>query len=189
MGTHPIFESDFDCLTENNMAQPDPQISQWFHTVDKDRSGRLSADQLQQVLRNNNYSTFDIQVVHLMIGMFDRDNTRTINVNEFCDLWKYLGQWRQTFDRFDVDRSGNISKSELDEALRTMGYSFTSQFSDVLFKKFDYRKSGSLQFDGFVHSVILIQRLTTAFQGYDTQRNGNAHFTYEQFLACVLSNT
>jgi len=65
------------------MAQPDPQIAQWFHTVDRDRSGRLTAEQLQQALRNNNYSTFDLQVVHMMIAMFDRDNTRTINVNEF----------------------------------------------------------------------------------------------------------
>lgn len=171
------------------MAQPDPQIAQWFHTVDKNQTGRLSAEQLQQALRNNNYSTFDIQVVHLMVGMFDRDNSRTINVHEFCDLWKYLGQWRKTFDQFDQDRSGNISKQELDQALRTMGYQFSPQFSDVLFRKFDYRKTGSLQFDGFVHSVILIQRLTTAFQQYDTQRNGNAHFTYENFLATVLQNT
>ena len=94
------------------MAQPDPQIAQWFHTVDKQQTGRLTAEQLQQALRNNNYSTFDIQVVHLMVGMFDRDNSRTINVHEFCDLWKYLGQWRKTFDQFDQDRSGNISKQK-----------------------------------------------------------------------------
>ena len=54
--------------------------------------------------------------------MFDRDNTGTINVNEFCELWKYLGQWRQTFDRYDVDRSGNISQQELASALQQMGY-------------------------------------------------------------------
>ena len=57
-----------------------------------------------------------------MIKMFDRDNTGTINVNEFCELWKYLGQWRQTFDRYDVDRSGNISQQELASALQQMGY-------------------------------------------------------------------
>lgn len=57
-----------------------------------------------------------------MIKMFDRDNTGTINVNEFCELWKYLGQWRQTFDRYDVDRSGNISQQELSSALQQMGY-------------------------------------------------------------------
>ena len=45
------------------MSGVDPQIAQWFRTVDKDHSGRLTADQLQAALRNNNYSTFDLAVV------------------------------------------------------------------------------------------------------------------------------
>ena len=44
----------------------------------------------------------------------------------------------------------------------------------------------SSQFDGFVHAVIMIQRLTVAFQPKDTQRNGNAKFTLENFVASVL---
>ena len=47
------------------MSRVDPQIAQWFSTVDKDHTGRLSADQLQQALRNNNYTTFDLAVVQL----------------------------------------------------------------------------------------------------------------------------
>ena len=73
-----------------------------------------------------------------------------------------------------------------------------------MYKKYDYHKSGSLQFDGFVHAIIVIQvkfrksqvkrinlifqRLTGAFQQYDTARNGNAHFTYEQYLSSVIGN-
>jgi len=166
----------------------DPQIAQWFHTVDKNRTGRLGPVELQNALRNNNYTTFNIQVVQMMIKMFDRDNTQTINVNEFCELWKYLGQWRQTFDRYDTDRSGNISQQELSAALQQMGYSgFSPQFIQTLYKKYDFDKSGSLQFDGFVHAIIVIQRLTGAFQQYDLQRNGHAQFTYEQYLTSVVN--
>ena len=43
----------------------DPQIAQWFYTVDKNKTGKLSAVELQQALRNNNYTTFDIQVVQV----------------------------------------------------------------------------------------------------------------------------
>ena len=57
-----------------------------------------------------------------MIKMFDRDNTGQIDQNEFHQLWNYLGQWRQTFDRYDVDRRGNISQQELASALQQMGY-------------------------------------------------------------------
>ena len=45
----------------------DPQIAQWFYTVDKNKTGKLSAVELQQALRNNNYTTFDIQVVQVKI--------------------------------------------------------------------------------------------------------------------------
>ena len=59
-----------------------------------------------------------------MIKMFDRDNTGQIDLNEFNQLWNYLGQWRQMFDRFDADRSGHISGSEFWSALQQMGYRF-----------------------------------------------------------------
>ena len=77
--------------------------------------------------------------------MFDRDNTRQINVKEFEALWKYLGEWRKTFDRFDSGRSGNITKDELRQALTTMGWSFSPQFPNLLMQKFDYNSSGTLE--------------------------------------------
>ena len=92
-----------------------------------------------------------------MITMFDRDNSRTINVNEFCELWKYLGDWRKTFDRFDVDRSGNITKDELQQALTTMGYTFSPQFPNLVMQKFDYRRSGTLQVNkGFLDHTFWV---------------------------------
>ena len=45
--------------------------------------------------------------------MFDRDQSGTIDLNEFQGLWNYLNQWRAVFDQFDRDRSGNIDVSEL----------------------------------------------------------------------------
>ena len=45
----------------------DPQIAQWFNAVDTDRTGRLGPTQLQNALRNNNHSTFDIQVVQVTL--------------------------------------------------------------------------------------------------------------------------
>ena len=54
--------------------------------------------------------------------MFDRDNTGQIDLNEFNQLWNYLGQWRQIFHQYDADRSGFISQQELGSALQQMGY-------------------------------------------------------------------
>jgi len=54
-------------------------------------------------------------VVHMyaFVGMFDRDQSGTIELHEFQGLWNYLSQWRTLFDQFDRDRSGTIDAGEL----------------------------------------------------------------------------
>ena len=46
----------------------DPQLVQWFQSVDTDRSGRISCVELQQALTNANWSTFSPECCRLMIG-------------------------------------------------------------------------------------------------------------------------
>ena len=50
-----------------------------------------------------------------MIDMFDVDKTKEINYEEFQLLWAYLGNLRNAFDRFDVDKGGAIDAQELTE--------------------------------------------------------------------------
>lgn len=63
-----------------------------------------------------------------------------IDVAEFGHLWQYVQEWKGCFDRsvlllvmlsekavfatnrFDTDRSGNISPDELNQALSSFGY-------------------------------------------------------------------
>lgn len=59
-----------------------------FSRVDKDRSGFISADELQSALSNGTWTPFNRETVRLMIGMFDKQNTGTINFNDFGALWK-----------------------------------------------------------------------------------------------------
>ena len=61
-------------------------------------------------------------LVDFVAGMFDRDQSGTIDLNEFQGLWNYLNQWRAVFDQFDRDRSGNIDASELNSG--TVGLFF-----------------------------------------------------------------
>lgn len=59
------------------------------------------------------WTTFNPETVRLMIGMFDRDHTGTINFQEFGSLWKYVQDWQTTFKSYDRDNSGSIDKNEL----------------------------------------------------------------------------
>ena len=53
--------------------------------------------------------------------MFDKNNTGTIDFQEFSQLWKYVTDWQQCFRGYDRDNSGSIDKSELQTALTNFG--------------------------------------------------------------------
>ena len=48
--------------------QVDPNVLAWFHSVDADRSGRISGIELQQALTNNDWSRFKLETCYQMIG-------------------------------------------------------------------------------------------------------------------------
>ena len=57
----------------------------------------------------------------MMISMFDRNNSSTIDFEEFASLWKYIDDWQKCFRTFDRDNSGSIDKNELKQALTAFG--------------------------------------------------------------------
>ena len=71
----------------------DPNIAQWFQAVDTDKSGHITASELQRALVNGNWSHFSEEACRMMIEMFDRpieDRSGTINIYEFRDLYNYI---------------------------------------------------------------------------------------------------
>jgi Ca2+-binding EF-hand superfamily protein len=146
-----------------------------FHVTNKHPflgSGQLSESELRAALVNGDWSSFDPQTVKMMIRMFDSDRSGLIGFDEFCGLWGFLAAWRSLFDRFDVDRSGNISLSEYTDALVAFGYRLSPHFVDTLFRTFDKRNEGAISFDLFVQSCISLKRMTDVFKKYDDDRDG-----------------
>nr|CAF74916.1 apoptosis-linked gene 2 [Suberites domuncula] len=158
-----------------------------FQKVDKDRSGAISSDELQQALSNGSWTAFNPETIRLMIGMFDRDRSGTINFQEFGSLWKYVQDWQTTFRSYDRDNSGSIDKTELKTALTNFGYRLSDQFYELLIRKFDRGGKGTVAFDDFIQCCVVIQTLTNSFKGFDTNRNGWISISYEQFLTLVFS--
>ncbi|XP_064610972.1 programmed cell death protein 6-like isoform X1 [Liolophura sinensis] len=171
-----------------NPGMPDQNFL-WnvFQRVDRDRSGQITWKELQDALSNGTWTPFNPETVRLMIGMFDRDNSGTINFQEFSSLWKYVTDWQNTFRTYDRDNSGAIDKNELKTALTSFGYRLSDRFYDILVKKFDRQGRGVVAFDDFIQCCVVMQTLTNSFQGYDTNRSGWIQITYEQFLTLVFS--
>ncbi|KAL5504546.1 hypothetical protein ACEPAH_7207 [Sanghuangporus vaninii] len=176
----------------------DPQLWQWFSSVDADHSGAITAQELQQCLINGDWTPFDLDTVKLLMTIFDTDRSGTIGFNEFAGLWKYIKDWQNVFRHFDRDRSGTIDGQELDTALRQFGYNLSPQLMHLLLAKYvatePVRKGAvaagppaGITFDRFVRACVVIKQLTESFQRLDTQRSGWIQLNYDQFMHTVLS--
>jgi Ca2+-binding EF-hand superfamily protein len=120
-------------------AGADPQLWQWFSTVDNDRSGAITAVELERALINGDWTPFDLDTVKLLMSIFDTDRSGTIGFNEFAGLWKYVKDWQNVFRHFDRDRSGTIDGGELREALSQFGYNLSPPLLELVQKKYGER--------------------------------------------------
>ncbi|RMX39775.1 hypothetical protein pdam_00007155 [Pocillopora damicornis] len=166
----------------------DPTLWNWFVTVDRDRSGQITADELQQALLNGNWSHFNSETCRLMIGIFDRDQSGTISFQEFQQLWQYIQQWKGAFDRYDSDRSGAIESQELHRAFAEMGFNVSPNFVNIVVTRFDQHARRSLKLDSFIQCCVMLRGLTDAFRVRDTTMNGSITINYEDFMCMVLLN-
>ncbi|ESP03403.1 hypothetical protein LOTGIDRAFT_199248 [Lottia gigantea] len=169
-------------------APVDPQIAAWFQAVDQDRSGKITVFELQRALTNANYSQFNAETCRLMIGMFDRDMSGTIDINEFQALYKYIDQWKGVFERFDGNRSGFIDCNELRNAYASMGYNLSPQFAQMVTYKFDIQARRALTLDMFIQSCVMLKGLTDSFKQRDPQMRGQITLGYEDFMTMAVFN-
>ncbi|KAF8058680.1 hypothetical protein FPV67DRAFT_513340 [Lyophyllum atratum] len=174
----------------------DPQLWQWFTTVDTDRSGAITAPELERALINGDWTPFDLDTVKLLMSIFDTDRSGTIGFNEFSGLWKYIKDWQNVFKHFDRDRSGSIDGQELRDALGQFGYNLSPPLLDLVQKKYDVKATSTgargapppgISFDRFVRACVVVKQLSEAFGKLDTDRDGWIQINYDQFMHTVLS--
>ncbi|KAF8627142.1 hypothetical protein AX17_006359 [Amanita inopinata Kibby_2008] len=171
----------------------DPQLWNYFTSVDQDRSGAITAQELERALVNGDWSPFDLDTVKLLMSIFDTDRSGTIGFNEFVGLWKYIKDWQNVFAHFDRDRSGTIDGNELRNALTQFGYSLSPPLLTLLQKKYasevkpySHGQAG-ITFDRFVRACVVVKQLSDSFRRLDTDQDGWIQISYDQFMHTVLS--
>jgi len=165
--------------------QLDPNIVKWFTAVDTDRSGQISAEELRRALVNGNWSHFSEESCRMMIDMYDKNASGSIDVNEFQQLFSSINQWKAVFQGYDKDKSGTIEQSELSQAFQQMGYRFTPTFVQNLLAKYDSR-TRRLTLDNFIVTCVQIKRLTDGFRSRDRAMQGQATIQYEDFIGLAM---
>merc|ERR1711981_713171 len=99
--------------------------------------------------------------------------------------FKYINQWKATFQGYDKDKSGTIEQSELTQAFQQMGYRFTPTFVQNLLAKYDAR-TRKLTLDNFIVVCVNIKRLTDSFRARDRDMRGEASMQYEDFIGLAM---
>jgi len=121
----------------------------------------------------------------MMINMFDKDKSGTINIHEFGALFSYINQWKGMFEAIDKDRSGFIEEGEFSQALTQMGYRFSPTFVQNLLLKYD-QKTRKMTLDNFIVASVQIKRLTDSFRSRDREMRGTANLAYEDFMGLAM---
>jgi hypothetical protein len=92
----------------------------WFDSVDKDRSGQINAPELAQVQFGG--KPLGPEIAAKFIKVYDRDNTKSIDFNEYVALHQMLEKLSNAFFTADADRSGTLDAREIYTAIQQAGF-------------------------------------------------------------------
>lgn len=152
-----------------------------FSEIDANGDGSITANELQNVLKNVNSDTkFDPKTIDLLIKIHDRNGDNEISFDEFFDLHRKLNEDWETFLVTDADSSGGIDPNEFSHLLKSKGYSLSPKFFIFFFNNL-YAKLGKnyIEFDIFIR---VSARLEFLLKCYHTNTNYYRNYSIENYL-------
>ena len=164
---------------------PNP-LKQWFDAVDRDHSGRIGPAELQQALAQSG-QTFSVATCERMINMFDRDKSSQISFDEFGQLNQFIGTMQTGFRQRDKSGDGRLEGPEVRAALQDSGFQLAEGTFQVMMRKFDRQRRGSLALDDYIELSIFISTVRNTFGFYDKAKTGQVTFSFDMFLAASVN--
>ncbi|CAI4038756.1 hypothetical protein SMKI_06G1030 [Saccharomyces mikatae IFO 1815] len=177
---------------DNKEDVRDMQVAiQLFHNHDIKGKNRLTAEELQNLLQNDDNSHFCMSSVDALINLFGASRFGTVNQTEFIALYKRVKSWRKIYVDNDINRSLTISVGEFHNSLQELGYLIPFEVSEKTFDQYAefINRSGTgkeLKFDKFVEALVWLMRLTKLFRKFDTKQEGIATIQYKDFIDATL---
>ena len=181
-----VLKSNFKAEKGHLSINPvSPQLQTWFKAVDTDNSGQITSQELQKALVNGNYSSFSVDACRMMIDMYDRNCSGSIDLDEFQHLFDSINEWKSIFEGYDKDKSRTIEHSELCDAFQQMGYGLSSDFVQDLLVKYSPRTK-KLTLDNFIVMCVQLKRVSDGFRSRDQSSHGRATLRYEDFVGLAM---
>ncbi|EDR09945.1 uncharacterized protein LACBIDRAFT_318309 [Laccaria bicolor S238N-H82] len=131
-----------------------------FSLFDKDGDGTITAKELGIVMRSLGQNPTEAELQD-MVNEVDKDGNGTIDFEEFLDMMSRNAvdenaeeEMRQAFLVFDKDGSGQISKSELKQVMRSLGEYLTDQEVEEMIREADGDGDGEIDFQEFQRMML-----------------------------------
>ncbi|MCJ1440326.1 MAG: hypothetical protein MMC23_000809 [Stictis urceolatum] len=140
-------------LSEEEIAS----YKETFSIFDKDGNGTISAEELGEIMRSLGQHPTDSELRDI-VDEADIDGNGTIDFNEFLHLMARPlpsaidpnEEIKKAFEVFDRDGSGQISKAELQDVMKSIGEKLTDAEIDEMMAQADEDGSGTIDYQEFM---------------------------------------
>ncbi|KAF3961751.1 hypothetical protein CMV_013670 [Castanea mollissima] len=132
------------------------EVKKIFNKFDKNGDGKISRDELKDILHALGSRTTADEVSRIM-SEIDKDGDGFISLDEFAEFHKggssssesSTKELRDAFDLYDLDKNGLISANELHEVLRRLGEKCTLNECSKMISSVDKDGDGHVNFEEF----------------------------------------
>lgn len=128
-------------------------ITRVFNRFDANADGKISADELADVILTLNSSTSPSEISGMM-DQIDADRDGFISLEEFAGFCaaggdNVDGELREAFELYDINKNGLISSSELGEILTRIGERCSEEDCVKMIESVDEDGDGFVNFEEF----------------------------------------
>lgn len=130
-------------------------LTEEFNKIDKDRTGMIDLDELQQAIAKNQHIKMSEQEILRLIQEVDYFGTNKINWSEFLmatlDIREYLDEnkLRAIFNQFDTDGSGVLTRDNIIATMDKIGNKITHNDLELIMNMHDLEGNGVISFEEF----------------------------------------
>ncbi|GAM17993.1 hypothetical protein SAMD00019534_011680, partial [Acytostelium subglobosum LB1] len=155
------------------------EMHAWFMSMDRDRSGTISAYELQALIIGG--TPLGLDTATKLIKCFDSNRNGHIDFYEYAALHAFVNTMYRCFVANDRNFSGTIDLREIHSALITAGFNLPYNTINLFFLK--YSPTGMpILFTHYINLCASVALCRSLFEWNDPMRTGMVHLNMLQLF-------